>query len=66
MNYCIVEDGIIVNIIVCEDDVTAELFGAVASYEGARIGDTYDPTGIKSLETRMNNIEDAIVKGLSL
>ena len=39
MNYCIVEDGIIVNIIVCEDDATAELFGAVASYEGARIGD---------------------------
>ena len=66
MNYCIVEDGIIVNIIVCEDDATAELFGAVASYEAARIGDVYDPAGIKSLEIRMNDVKDAIMKGLSL
>lgn len=43
MNYCIVEDGIITNIIVCEDAATAVEFGAVKSYEGARIGRQYAP-----------------------
>lgn len=44
MDYCIVNsDGIIVNIIVCEDDATAEAFGAVESYAGARIGEQYEP-----------------------
>ena len=44
MDYCIVNsEGIIVNIIVCEDAATAESFGAVASYEGARIEDKYAP-----------------------
>ena len=44
MNYCIVNaDGIIENIIVCEDDVTAAEFGAVQSYDGAVIGQAYDP-----------------------
>ena len=36
-------DNIIENIIVCEDDDTAEAFGAVPSYDGARIGDVYNP-----------------------
>lgn len=44
MNYCILgDDNVIENIIVCGDDETAALFGAVASYEGARIGDSYQP-----------------------
>lgn len=43
MNYCIVKDNIIENIIVCEDDATAAEFGAVPSYEEARIGETYAP-----------------------
>ena len=44
MNYCILgENNVIENIIVCADDETAAQFGAAASYEGARIGDTYDP-----------------------
>ena len=44
MDYCIVNsEGIIVNIIVCEDAATAETFGAVESYEGACIGDKYEP-----------------------
>jgi len=43
MSYLIVEDGIIANIIVCENDDIAAKFGAVASYEGAKIGDTYAP-----------------------
>lgn len=44
MDYCIVNsEGIIVNIIVCEDAATAAEFGAVESYEGAHIGGQYDP-----------------------
>lgn len=43
MNYLIVKDGIIVNIIVCDDDRIAEKFGAVPSYDGANIGSAYDP-----------------------
>ena len=44
MSYCIVNaDGIIDNIIVCEDNTTAAEFGAVPSYNGAAIGQAYDP-----------------------
>lgn len=44
MNYCIVNpDGIIENIIVCESDEVAAQFGAVASYDGATIGEAYSP-----------------------
>lgn len=44
MNYCIVNaENIIENIIVCEDDAAAAAFGAVPSYDGAAIGEAYDP-----------------------
>lgn len=44
MNYCIVNaDNIIENIIVCESDEVAAQFGAVASYDGAAIGEAYSP-----------------------
>ena len=44
MNYCILnDDNIIENVIVCDDDVTAAEFGAVQSYDGAVIGQSYDP-----------------------
>lgn len=44
MDYCIVNsENIIENIIVCEDEATAEAFGAVPSYDGAAIGKAYDP-----------------------
>lgn len=43
MDYCIVQDGTIVNMIVCENGEIADEFGAVPSYEGACIGDPYDP-----------------------
>ena len=44
MNYCIVNaDGIIENIIVCESDEVAAQFGAAASYDGADIGEAYNP-----------------------
>ena len=44
MDYCTVNsDGIIENIIVCEDEETAEAFGAFPSYNGASIGTAYEP-----------------------
>lgn len=43
MRYCVLDKGIITNIIVCASDEVAAQFGAVPSYDGARIGDTYDP-----------------------
>ncbi len=45
MNYCIVnpETTIIENMIVCKNDETAQEFGAVPSYAGARIGAVYAP-----------------------
>lgn len=42
MEYCIVEDGVIVNMIVAEADFAAEI-GALPSYEGAAIGRAYTP-----------------------
>lgn len=43
MDYLIVTDNTITNIIVCDDDQTAASFGAVPWYEGAKIGDAYSP-----------------------
>ena len=42
MEYCIVEDGVIVNMIVAEADFAAEI-GALPAYDGAAIGGTYTP-----------------------
>lgn len=44
MKYCILDsEKIIVNIIVCESDEIAAEFGALPSYDGAKIGDKYNP-----------------------
>ena len=44
MNYCILDSKkIIINIIVCESDEIAAEFGALPSYDGAKIGDKYNP-----------------------
>lgn len=43
MDYLILTDNTITNIIVCDDDATAASLGAVPSYDGARIGDAYNP-----------------------
>lgn len=51
MNYCIVdENGIITNIIICEDDETAKSLGAVAGYPSAAIGSQYDPYNYYALD----------------
>lgn len=42
MNYAIVEDGVVVNIIVA-DDAFASRVGAKPAYEGCAIGEPYDP-----------------------
>lgn len=43
MDYLIITDNIITNIIVCASDEIAAQFGATPSYDGARIGDPYAP-----------------------
>lgn len=43
MNYCIVKNGIIDNIIVCDSAEVAAEFGALPGYDGAAIGDIYAP-----------------------
>lgn len=43
MKYCIVEDGIIANMIICDSDEIAAEFGAVPGYSGAAIGQPYSP-----------------------
>ena len=43
MRYCVIEDGIIQNIIVCKDDAAAEMFDALPYYDGAEIGGVYAP-----------------------
>ena len=42
MEYCIIEDGVIVNMIVAEADFAGEI-GALPAYEGAAIGGAYTP-----------------------
>ena len=42
MEYCIVEDGVIVNMIVAKADFAAEI-GALPGYDGAAIGGAYTP-----------------------
>lgn len=42
MEYCIVEDGVIVNMIVAEADFAEEI-GALPGYDGAAIGRAYTP-----------------------
>lgn len=42
MEYCIVEDGVIVNMIVAEANFAGEI-GALPGYDGAAIGGAYTP-----------------------
>lgn len=44
MAYCILDSSkSIINIIVCESDEIAAEFGALPFYDGAKIGDKYNP-----------------------
>lgn len=57
MDYLVVKDGIIENIIVCKNDEIAREFNAVPFYEGASIGKRYDPNHTIELVERVENIE---------
>lgn len=43
MNYCIVNDKNIVTNIIVSDSSFAETIGALPSYDGAAIGESYNP-----------------------
>ena len=59
MNYCIIdENNIITNIIVCGDDETAKMLGAVKGYDLAQIGDIYDPYNYHALAEANNKIAE--------
>lgn len=68
MEYCIVEDGVIVNIIVSEADFAAEI-GAQPGYDGAAIGGAYNPPEPEpeppTLEERVDALEEAVNGGTS-
>ena len=74
MDYLLITDNIITNIIVCADDATAASFGAVPSYDGARIGDTYnpppapepEPTEVEQLRARTAQLARDIHPDLSI
>ena len=69
MDYLIVSDDIITNIIVCDSDETAAQFGAVPSYDGARIGDPYnpppepepEPTEVEQLRAQVADLQNQIL-----
>ena len=43
MNYCIVNDENIIENIIVSDNTFAEAIGALPAYEGAAIGEVYNP-----------------------
>lgn len=58
MKYCIVEDGITTNIILCDDAETAGKLGAVTYYDGAQIGKKYDPYNYYALQELRQMVAD--------
>ena len=61
MKFLVVENGIIVNIIVCKNERAAAKFNAVPYYYGASIGDAYvKPAADKTIEERVAEIEAQI------
>lgn len=56
MNYLIVEDGIITNIIVAEKDY-AEKMGFLPYYEGATMGEKYDPLTLEKLQKNLETFQ---------
>lgn len=68
MEYCIVEDGVIVNIIVAEADFAGEI-GALPAYEGAAMGGAYTPPPPEpeppTTEERVEKLEAELVSAQS-
>ena len=69
MDYLLITDNIITNIIVCASDEIAAQFGAVPSYDGARIGDSYapppapdpEPTEVEQLRAQVADLQNQIL-----
>lgn len=69
MNYLKVDNGVIKNIIVADNADIAERLGAVPSYDGARIGDPYnppptpdpEPTEIEQLRAQVADLQNQIL-----
>ena len=70
MDFCILSDSnIITNVIICDDDATAAYFNAVPSYDGARIGDPYnppsepdpEPTEVEQLRAQVADLQNQIL-----
>ena len=58
MKYCIVENGIVTNIILCDDEESANKLGAVSYYGGAKIGSKYDPYNYYALQELRQKVAD--------
>lgn len=58
MKYCIVENGIVTNIILCDDEESANKLGAVSYYDGAKIGSKYDPYNYYALQELRQKVAD--------
>lgn len=56
MNYLKVDNGVIKNILVADNADIAERLGAVPSYDGARIGDPYNPPPEPEPEPTAENV----------
>lgn len=65
MDYCIVEDGVISNMIVAEADFAEEI-GALPGYDGAAIGEKYSPPPPPlTMEERVEKLEAELVSAQS-
>lgn len=60
--YIIVEDGVITNSFTCEDESLAYELGGIPSYEGARVGDKYNPPLTDSEHIEALESENALLK----
>ena len=58
MKYCIVENDIVTNIILCDDEESAKKLGAVSYYDGAKIGSKYDPYNYYALQELRQKVAD--------
>ena len=58
MKYCILENGIVTNIILCDDEESANKLGAVTYYDGAKIGSKYDPYNYYALQELRQKVAD--------
>ena len=58
MKYCIVENGIVTNIILCDDEESANKLGAVSYYDGAKIDSKYDPYNYYALQELRQKVAD--------